>query len=76
VNQSKGSVRFFLLGTLASLLVFATVLTPRAIADELYGSIRGSVSDASGAMVPDAKITATNMATGITRTATTGKDGT
>jgi len=38
------------------------VWTTPAYADNLYASIRGTVVDPSGAFVPDAKLTATNIA--------------
>ena len=37
-------------------------------ADELYGRIRGTVTDPTGAVVPGAKVTVTNTATGTSRT--------
>jgi Carboxypeptidase regulatory-like domain len=40
------------------------------------GALRGTVTDQSGAVVPNATITATNPDTGQARTATTGADGT
>jgi Carboxypeptidase regulatory-like domain len=40
------------------------------------GSFAGSVTDSTGAEVPDAKITAANVATGISRTAETDDSGT
>ena len=56
-------------------LVMSLVWTTPANADNLYASIRGMVVDPSGAVVPDAKLTATNIATGISYKATSGKDG-
>jgi hypothetical protein len=39
------------------------------------GTLRGTVTDASGAVVPGAKVTAKNIATGYTRETQTGDDG-
>src|SRR5712691_3344627 len=39
------------------------------------GSVRGTVSDPSGASVPDATVTARNVDTGLTQTGRTGADG-
>ena len=59
------------------LVVFGLVMTlaTPAMADNLYGSIRGTVTDPSGAVVPGVKVTATNSATGISTIVTTNKDG-
>jgi hypothetical protein len=51
------------------------VWTTPAYADDLYASIRGTVVDPSGAVVPDAKLRATNIATGLSYSATSSKDG-
>ena len=40
------------------------------------GALQGTVSDASGASIPNVTVTATNTNTGQARTATTGQDGT
>ena len=56
-------------------LMICVLLTMSARADELYGSIRGSVADQSGALIPDAKITVTNVGTGLNRTVASAKDG-
>ena len=42
---------------------------------DVYGSIRGTVTDPSGAVVPGAKIVALNAATGISTETTSGSDG-
>ena len=55
-----------LLGTLAGM---------PAKADEVYGRIRGTVSDESGGVVPGAAVTATDLATGVSKRETTGSDG-
>ena len=40
------------------------------------GTVRGTVSDAQGAILPNAKVTITNPATGVVRSITTSADGT
>lgn len=59
------------LSTLAVVLFLTCALS----AQTYRGSIRGMVTDPSGAVVPNAKITAKNQATGITREATTNGEG-
>src|SRR5579863_3004997 len=63
---------FVIAMAIVALLVSANV----ARADNVYGSIRGTVTDPSGATVSGAKVVATNTATGISKEATTGNDGT
>ena len=55
--------------------VLGFALTQPAYADNLYASIRGTVVDPTGAVVPDAKLTATNVATGLSYSATSSSDG-
>jgi hypothetical protein len=40
------------------------------------GALTGTVTDCSGAVIPNVKVTATSVDTGQSRTATTGTDGT
>ena len=68
---------FSLLAFLLALgLVFGMVFwATSAHADNLYASIRGTVVDPTGAVVPDAKLTATNIATGLSYSTTSSPDG-
>src|SRR5260370_15495291 len=52
------------------------ILALPALAQTNKGSIKGTVKDPNGAVVQKASVTATNTATGISRTATAGDDGT
>jgi len=56
-------------------LAFGLVWTTPANADELYASIRGTITDQSGAVMPGVTVTATNDGTGIVKTTTSSKDG-
>ena len=69
MKDSRYLIAFALLGALVFLGSTAVY------ADNLYASIRGVVTDPSGASLPDVKLTATNIATGLTYTATSGNDG-
>jgi hypothetical protein len=57
---------------LASLLF---LVLPARLAAQYTSSIEGIVTDRSGAIVPDAKVTILNLATGVVRNASTTKDG-
>jgi hypothetical protein len=57
--------------------IFLLLMIPIVLAQTAgTGALRGTVTDQSGAVVPNATITATNPDTGQARTATTGADGT
>ncbi len=73
--QSKFD-KFQFVALVALLLTVALgVFTVPANADNLYASIKGTVSDPSGAMMSGVKFTATNSATGVAYTTTSNKDG-
>src|SRR5947199_10663660 len=66
------------LGCRASLLILPILLgfeIPRAVAQFDTASVVGTVKDASGATVPDAKVTLTNTQTGVSVVHTTSSDG-
>jgi hypothetical protein len=51
------------------------VAAGQAKADELYGRIRGTVTDQSGAVIPGARVTVTNTTTGISRSMASSPNG-
>ena len=56
--------------------VFALcVCVPGRLSAQGFGSINGTVTDASGAVVPNAEVTAVQVGTGISSTTTTGGQG-
>jgi len=56
--------------------VFAvSVCIPGRLAAQGFGSINGTVTDATGAVVAGAEVTATQVATGVASTTTTGSQG-
>ena len=63
-----------LAGPLLSLVLLLASAT-QSHAQTLYGSIVGTVSDASNAIIPGATITAKSKETGVTRTATSNSEG-
>ncbi|MBL8228996.1 MAG: carboxypeptidase regulatory-like domain-containing protein [Bryobacterales bacterium] len=70
--------RFRSMRAVCLLLLFASVCilsTTTVDAQILYGSLVGTVTDASDAAVPDAAVTITNKETGAVRTVTTNQTG-
>jgi Carboxypeptidase regulatory-like domain/TonB dependent receptor len=59
----------------AALATSCLLIAASAHAQNMFGSIVGSVSDASGAVIPKAAVTVTDMATSQMRTATTDDQG-
>ena len=60
---------------LAGILLLIFSFQPPAQSQVLYGSMVGTATDPSGAVVPGASVTATNTGTGQTRTDTTDSSG-
>jgi len=61
----------------AALLALAVLLLPLAAVAQISGtgSIQGSVSDSTGALIASASVTITNDATQVKRTVVSGRDG-
>src|SRR5689334_4497202 len=57
------------------LALLIAIFTPAWARAQATGQINGSVTDASGAMLPGVTVEAVNDATGATRTAVSGTDG-
>jgi Carboxypeptidase regulatory-like domain/TonB dependent receptor/TonB-dependent Receptor Plug Domain len=60
---------------LLSLVVSLCLFSAIASAQSFRGSIRGTVTDPSGGVLPNAKVTAKNIATGLVRETVTSGDG-
>jgi hypothetical protein len=56
-------------------VIVASLLAAPAVAQVLYGSVTGIVTDPQGYRVPGANIVITNTANGLTRETTTNNDG-
>src|SRR5579875_2029086 len=56
-------------------VVGAALMAAALVWGSASGRIEGTVKDPSGAVIPDATVTATNIATGVAQTATTGNSG-
>lgn len=67
--------RTFSFSRLAAALLCACAFALTAVAQSNKGTITGTITDPNGAVVKDAKVTATNVATGESREATTGDEG-
>jgi hypothetical protein len=69
-------LRALLLGVTMSIGLAAVTFAPQAaVAQADLGSVSGTVTDASGAVIPKAAVTLTNVATGAVRTSTTNSKG-
>jgi hypothetical protein len=63
------------LASILSLAALCLSLSPHALAQQPTGGIEGSVADPTGAVVPNATITAKSKSTNQTRTVTSNADG-
>ncbi len=70
--KAKASV---ILTTFAACVLMIALCTPPASGQAVYGSIFGTVTDPSGAAVPNAKVTVTSVAKGTSVETTTNADG-
>src|SRR5215472_9548906 len=67
--------RFRIPLAIVSVLAVSILLNLSANADELYGRIRGVVTDASGAALPGVQLILTNAGTGASKQLTSEQDG-
>jgi hypothetical protein len=70
----RGS-KFSFVGQLAVLLLLLAATDVRSAAQAIYGSLVGTVTDQSGAVVPNAAVTATETTTGVVRQDKTDSSG-
>src|SRR5438445_2347724 len=68
-------VRTMLASTILAWLALAFLAAPTVTAQTFRGTILGTVTDPSGAVVSGAKVTVRNVATGLERTTQTSADG-
>ncbi len=74
IGQGGRGVECLLL-TITAAIVAANLLSQPAAAQVLYGSIVGTVTDPTGAVIPGARVEITNTATQQSRTAATNASG-
>lgn len=81
-KQGTGAFReadmraFLKLAGIAAGLLIALLLTPHAVFAQGYATIRGTVTDSTGAVIPGAEVTATRASTGLKLRTTTNTEGT
>src|SRR5579864_8801085 len=75
MKQGVNNFRIFALIAGLIALVATLLCVPPAFADNLYGTIRGVVADASGAILPGVQVRIINVNTGISKQITAGNDG-
>ena len=75
LTNRRSSARSIPFWVMLGLLLLCPAAARRARAQVLYGSIVGTVTDQTGAVVPGAVVTAKNTSTGLSRQATTDATG-
>lgn len=71
----RHTIRLTAMTALASLVMIAGATLAFAQASSSTAELRGQVTDANGAAIPNAKITLTDAAKGSSKTATSDSDG-
>lgn len=77
-SQSKRQTAFKVVGrpyTMLLAVLFLLLASPRGDGQSLYGSLTGTVTDPSGAIVAGAVVTAKGVATGVEQTTATNSSG-
>jgi outer membrane receptor for ferrienterochelin and colicin len=75
-KQKSLVLKYAVKSMLAVTMLFAILaLSPTAVAQLLYGSLTGTVTDASGALLPNAHVTALEVSKGISKDAQTDAAG-
>jgi hypothetical protein len=69
------STKFFSVSLLAAIAILSIMEPASLSAQATSGDLTGTISDPSGAVVPNASVSAVNEATGIKTAATSGSDG-
>src|ERR1700678_2311328 len=75
MRSGSRAVKFRHLLTSVVVLCMALLFATDATAQQATARIVGTITDPSGAVVPDAKVTVTNTATNVASEPTSGKDG-
>src|ERR1700751_5813242 len=76
MNRSPRLKIAFRISILSLMLGMVCVIwAPTGSADELYGKVRGVVSDSSGAVVPDVQLVLTNVGTNLPVTLNSSSSG-
>ncbi len=75
LENRSGAWAYVALATFALALCLVWTATPVAAQTAGEGSIQGTVTDATGAVIPTATVTATNVATGVSTAQPTTKEG-